>query len=816
MPSLKRKTAEPDSDAESSQSPPPKRVKESKKSPRERDSEFLAKFASKHDDVDLEDDEDVVNAAVLATQLRDWKKNQTECYEHYKDPVLVKEKGVWKYQFVCKRYPSKAIVRARYDKATTNLVNHARNCDPSAGNSIKKFTKGGDYNVGCFRTNLALWVAVRNRPHLAVTDKELVDAFKTLQPNVEVPSNDTVGRDVKRIAELTRPTIIELFKKHDGVLHGMLDGWTAANVLSSVGLGVQWVSENTLRTLLIDMIPLNKSHTGRNLGDVVFAAFKEFGIERKVCMLSLSLDLRLIFSVGAGDPTDSGLDEVLDAHSARINLATRIRCLAHILNLIVKAFLSLFVPRKGEVGDDDENEDEYDTTEDEEYLQALEDVDESVEASDAAAIEELDEDELLNARDLDIFLSEEERKMARDAYRKLMRLGHRIFNSATLRQQLAEIATNLNLSNAEKKCMIRAVLTRWNSVTDVIVRGLELQPALDRLCATSKGRSSIKSLLLSNDEWQLMYQVKNVLLPFKEATLRVSTNKYPRLSEVIPIIDLLNNHLESVVRQTESDVFVHTNPKSAKKSTRTSPTRRPMFTVVRVAAVLALGICDKYYSKTDDSIMYRGAMRRSISPPVDSFADVLWPVLDPRYRVAHLRKIGWDPDWIKQAIELMRTQWRTFYRVETMSHPSQTPTESSSIFAELDDDPITSDPFEHFINDTPISKSNCRGTMSPYATPAARKSPNNVALIRMAQDFLGAPATSVDIERAFSHAGGMVTKRRHALSSETIRANALVAAWSKADLIPRKEVEAALGSLKSRKPKVISVDSDHSGSDDGE
>lgn len=99
----------------------------------------------------------------------------------------------------------------------------------------------------------------------------------------------------------------------------------------------------------------------------------------------------------------------------------------------------------------------------------------------------------------------------------------------------------------------------------------------------------------------------------------------------------------------------------------------------------------------------------------------------------------------------------------------------------------------------------------------------------MAQDFLGAPglllnyvsfisvshdalATSVDVERAFSHGGGMVTKRRHALSAETIRANALVAAWHREDLIPDAAVIEKLGTRNSRKKMnkvdVIQVDTD--------
>ncbi|KAJ7054330.1 hypothetical protein C8F01DRAFT_927313, partial [Mycena amicta] len=137
------------------------------------------------------------------------------------------------------RFPSKAVVRARYDKSTSNLVNHVRTCEPGA-NPIKKYTTGGDYNVGRFRLALALWASVHNRPHLAVTDEELIDAFRTLQPNVHVPSNNTVGRDIKLILELSKPEIIELFQNHPRVFHVMLDGWTAPNVLSLVGLGVQF------------------------------------------------------------------------------------------------------------------------------------------------------------------------------------------------------------------------------------------------------------------------------------------------------------------------------------------------------------------------------------------------------------------------------------------------------------------------------------------------------------------------------------------------------------------------------------------------
>ncbi|KAJ7064064.1 hypothetical protein C8F01DRAFT_984328, partial [Mycena amicta] len=179
----------------------------------------------------------------------------TECYTHYKDPpTILVEDGVVRYKFVCKRYPSKSVKRARYDTSTSNLVNHAKICEPGV-NAIKKFTKGGDYNVGRFRLHVALWVAVHNRSHLAVTDDELVAAFRVLQPNVHVLSNDTVGRDVKLIFELSKPAVEAILKDHQGALHAMLDGWTSPNVLSLVGLIIQYVKDNELKSFLLDMIP---------------------------------------------------------------------------------------------------------------------------------------------------------------------------------------------------------------------------------------------------------------------------------------------------------------------------------------------------------------------------------------------------------------------------------------------------------------------------------------------------------------------------------------------------------------------------------
>ena len=68
-----------------------------------------------------------------------------------------------------------------------------------------------------------------------------------------------------------------------------------------------------------------------------------------------------------------------------------------------------------------------------------------------------------------------------------------------------------------------------------------------------------------------------------------------------------------MVRKTKNTVFIHPkDPKASKTKTPPPPAQRVMFPVIRMAAAMGIGILDKYYSKTDDSIMYRVAMCTSL------------------------------------------------------------------------------------------------------------------------------------------------------------------------------------------------------------
>lgn len=62
----------------------------------------------------------------------------------------------------------------------------------------------------------------------------------------------------------------------------------------------------------------------------------------------------------------------------------------------------------------------------------------------------------------------------------------------------------------------------------------------------------------------------------------------------------------------------------------------------------------------------------------------------------------------------------------------------------------------------------------------------------MALDFLGAPATSTDVEHLFSHLGLVCAKRHHNLNAENIKISTTLGNWTWAGLVPLKKTQEVL------------------------
>ncbi|KAF7371898.1 Zinc finger BED domain-containing protein 4 [Mycena venus] len=617
---------------------------------------------------------------VLAAQQANWT---SKVYDHFRAPEILTEGGEIKYKFVCKAHPMSFVTRARHDDGTSNLRRHVLSCVgiPAAASSgsIKSFAIGSKYTPASHHMKIALWVARRHRPFLIVEDPELLDIFLDLNNRIETPSASTVSRDVKEIFQMSQKCVGALLQSYPGRLHLCIDGWTAPQVISFLSLTITWICEAKMESLILDFVKAGKAHTGIYLASCIAECLREYGIEKKI--LSIVGD--------NASNNDTMIDELADLIPTFPGKTTRVHCFAHILNLVVKAILSQFSYTKkaattdaDPVAEDDEDDEEEVKIDDllsdelgdeEEFEEELEGegdddkVDPAVQASDDAAIADAAAEvnlegwvPLLQCKDINLGCY---------AILKLCTLAKKVFHSPTPR---------IDLFKACKKCdvapllMVRNVSTQWNSTAMLLKRAVELKEPLKMLVGMEVHNCSRSARLghfkLSKKEWELLEELEPLLDVFLVATEEVSHSRIPLIHDVIHIYDIITGALDDFIDGAS----------------------RPL--TIRAAALRGLTMLNKYYSLTNESVVYRIAV-----------------VLHPKHKTTYFSKAKWPWEWIQTAEMLVREEWEWNYKPKSSintastSKSKDTTTTRNKYFAALhEDDLMDVDPLDDWIRSAPV------------------------------------------------------------------------------------------------------------------
>ncbi len=188
---------------------------------------------------------------------------------------------------------------------------------------------------------------------------------------------------------------------------------------------------------------------------------------------------------------------------------------------------------------------------------------------------------------------------------QILKLSRKVWNSPTIRAELANLAADAHLNS---EVLIRSVKTRWNTGTEVLGHTLEMRAVLTDLCDMVQFKKAhgvrLRQFVLSDEEWVVLQQLHDLLdvcrlffvldnrtddsQPFLFATKEISTSGQALVHQVIAYIDVLTRHVDSF---------------------KANDTLHP---AVRAAAQRGRVILDKYYSLTDDSIVYHVTMSKHI------------------------------------------------------------------------------------------------------------------------------------------------------------------------------------------------------------
>ncbi|KAF4610855.1 hypothetical protein D9613_006637 [Agrocybe pediades] len=556
---------------------------------------------------------------------------------------------------------------------------------------------------------------------------------------------------------------------YPGKLHICADGWTSPNVVAFIGTTVHCILDGKIVSAILDFIKATKAHTGVYLAARIAECLREYKIQDKI--MGFTAD-----NAANNDTLVRELSVIVPSFPGK---KTRVRCFAHILNLIVKAILSPF-SRKTSIGrsSDSEIDTELDMIEEEMNAGSgmgdeeveLDDDDEiaaDVQMSDNADVESIDEEADLDGR-LDP-LSSQDINVGRLSIAKLRTLATKIVNSPTIKEDLQDCCRKVGIPVG---MMVRDVSTRWNSTADLIQRALELEEALKVLVVKTEFNKPrgvrLARFRLSAEEWSLLRNLSPLLEVFSLATKRISQSRIPLLHEVIPIFDKITEALDDFIDDVE----------------------RPA--CVRHAALRELLMLNKYYALTDDSVVYRIAM-----------------ILHPRHKMMYFTKAKWEQSWIDTAGRIIREEWTENYKpkdkpVNTAQDGSLTRTSSFArkYFDSLNDDiASTADALEEWLASPVVNTA-----LDPvdYWTQMDRaRNP----LARMALDYLSIPASSTDVERSFSRGGLTISKLRHSLSDDSARAACVMGSWASLDdAIPKDRILASFKAKRQRSKKKARTD----------
>jgi hypothetical protein len=278
--------------------------------------------------------------------------------------------------------------------------------------------------------------------------------------------------------------------------------------------------------------------------------------------------------------------------------------------------------------------------------------------------------------------------------------------------------------------------------------------------------------MLSDNEWELLDELCNILSPFEKATRDLSGNTYVTLSQVVPIITRLTNSLNPSGNLYEEDSDNSFNDLEEENLTNQQTNYDNIIeTLENVKKIIYRSL--KHYWKTPNEF---GIMAALLDPRYknldfisdDSIKRKFHSTLRTRYD-----QLKWDIS--QQSIPSSPTTVTSTNTADSSNAGSSTAESSTPSRSLRDHKARREQKAKEVFQRTEIPTSSMEDEITSYLLmPIARENKNPLdwwrakreifpILSLIAQKYLGIPATSVASERLFSDAGNHITSKRNSL-----------------------------------------------------
>ena len=376
--------------------------------------------------------------------------------------------------------------------STTNMIRHLESkhdISQSSTASLNEPLSSGPQSredvMKALEKNMTQWVVSEDMAFTSIESPSFRKMINDI-PGISMPfkSRNTLSSRISAEFELDRARLFEELAASSQTVALSLDGWTSANDISILAVIGHWLSEDFVyKEAVLEFSEIEGPKSGENMGGLVMDLLEELNIETK--LLSITGD-NASNNETLMDAVESGLQDKFSLSENETNTIrfqgreSFIRCLAHVLNLIVKKLLETL--KSGN------------------------------RASALESIRQVDNRQYLDTTD--------------SALARLRVLALWISDTPERKSQWRNICRDLNLSSA---LIPYDVDTRWNSTYLMVEAGIKAKRQISRWISSQSEMPQF-----TDQDWGFLGQIAKTLRRFYDHTLYISQSA-PKISYAVPI-----------------------------------------------------------------------------------------------------------------------------------------------------------------------------------------------------------------------------------------------------------------------------------------
>ena len=190
------------------------------------------------------------------------------------------------------------------------------------------------FNEGRFRRHMTRWIVKRQISFIETEDPDFRAMLREANPTIDrcLVTRDTIRLWVQATYEKAQEEVRGVIATARSRIHISFDLWTSPNGLGIVAIVGHFVGlRNEAQSVLLGMKRMVTAHDGKLIGKVITPVLESYGIG--------PLNLGVFMADNAGS-NDTAMEEILRVLGPGVTVAeVRGRCLAHVINLVAKAYL---------------------------------------------------------------------------------------------------------------------------------------------------------------------------------------------------------------------------------------------------------------------------------------------------------------------------------------------------------------------------------------------------------------------------------------------------------------------------------------------